>query len=704
MSFSLLSPEYRSDIAGLRALAVLSVVFCHAGIVGFDGGYVGVDVFFVISGYLLTGQVLSALYQGEFSFGDFYARRARRIVPPLVVMVVATLAAGFYLLMPDALADTGKAARQLAYFFSNHYLHGSVSSHQDLLALGEQPLLPTWAISLGVQYFLVLPGLLVLLFRGARRSRADQPGTFEPPPIWVVCGVLTGLALISFALSSNLLQHDPSAAFYLVTSRAWELLAGGVLASLARSRLSRPPLWLAEICAIAGLICLLWGVLTYSATTPFPAGQALTPVMGTGLLLYAGYARTPAMLTRVLSWRILVGIGLMSYSLYLWHWPLWVLSRSTVWSVQNWPALPVLSYLGIVFVVSWLSWKCIERPFQAKWVAALKPWVVLSVSLVLLAVCYGIGAWGIHQSRTDQQDLPPALTQLERDTSVAPGMACEGKPELDAIRAGTSGCDLGGPATPASVPDFILLGDSHARMWAGAFDSLSRELGLHGVAMAYANCAPLYGAVSYARPACAGITQAALDYVVRSPVSQVILAGYWTQAAETAFVPASAPTGVAATTGDPAAGATDVPATAAGTAQATGVGFSAALRNTIQTLQRAGKAVTVVLDVPRLANDDVPSDLALQSISQDGAPMYGPGTDEHKARQAIVMKSIEEIWPDVKPFGIVDPTIELCSSGHCLVARDGRTWYRNQHQLTDDAAQALRGAFMPLLRSVSAPR
>ena len=698
MSSTLSSPEYRSDIDGLRALAVLSVVLFHAGVAGFDGGYVGVDIFFVISGYLITGRILSGLYQGRFSFGDFYAGRARRIVPALAAAVFATLAASFYLLMPDELIDVGKAAKSVAYFFSNHYFSGLENDYWDQLALRVQPLLHTWSLAAGVQFYLVFPVLLVLLFRVARRRREAHADAFAPPPMWVVRSVLIGLALVSFAVGGGMLQSDPSAAFYLLPSRAWELLAGGIIASLAGSRLSRPPLWFAEICSIAGLICMLWGVLTYTQATPFPGTHALVPVAGASLMLYAGYSRAPTRMTQLLSLRALAFVGVMSYSLYLWHWPLWVLSRSTVWSVHGWPEIPVAGYLAITLLVSWVSWRCIERPFQAKGLAVLKPRTILCTALAALIACFGMGMRSIHASRTDQQSLPPVLTQLDRDTTVAPGMDCEGKPDLALISAGESGCGLGDPAATASAPDFILLGDSHARMWVSAFDTLARELKLHGVAMAYSNCAPLRGAVPAARPECANITNAALDYVARSSVKQVILAGYWAEAMETGFAPPAAANGApASTTASPTASPPNAVPTST---QA----FSASLRDTIRYLQQAGKAVTLILDVPRLENDDVPRDLALLSVSRQGADAYGPSLADHMARQEPVVKSIEEIWPDVKPFGIVDPTVELCATGQCLVAREGRTWYRNKHQLTDDAAKTLRAAFLPLLRSVSAPR
>lgn len=677
------SAGYRSDIDGLRALAVLSVVLFHAGVSGFGGGYVGIDVFFVISGYLLTGQVLSRLYQRGFSFQDFYARRAWRALPALTGVIGCSLIAGFYLLMPDSFAQAGIAAQRAAYFAVNHYFSGIENDYWDQVALSTQPFLHLWALAVGAQFVLVLPCLMVLLYRFARRHNGDHDGPYGPPPRWVVGGVLVGLALISFAISSALVQSDQAAAFYLLPSRAWEFLLGAIIATWAGARVGRPPLWWAEICSIIGLVCIFWGVLTYTPATPFPGEHAVLPAVGAGLMLYAGHSPVPTWMARLLSLRALVFIGVISYSLFLWHWPILVFVRSTVWSVNGWPDIPLVGVLLLTLAVSWVSWRLLERPFKTGYLASAKAWTSLIAALILVVACVVAGRYAGHASHADQQQLPPVLTQLDRDTSVAPGLDCEGKPALDIIRAGQSGCELGDPATlaPHAVPDFILLGDAHARMWVRAFDTVSRDLGIHGLAMAYSNCVPLRGAVPPARTECVHITEAALDYVARSPVQQVILAGNWVTAAESAFAaPASA---------------------TASTPIAT---FNTSLQETIRFLQQAGKAVTVILDVPHLENDDVPRDQTLLSVSQQGADTFGPSRAAHMARQDPMVKSIEQVWPKVKPFGIVDPTVELCATGQCLVARQGRTWYSNKYQLTDDAANELRTVFFPLLRSVSAPR
>jgi len=674
------SAGYRPDIAGLRALAILSVVFFHAGVAGFGGGYVGIDIFFVIAGYLLTKRMLPEFAERTFSFTDFYARRVWKILPALTVLVCTSMIASAYFLMPDAFDEAGIAAQRTGAFVINHFLLGNEGDYWQQLAQGTQPLLHLWSLAVGVQFIVVLPCLVALLFLVGRRGDRTNRATLAPPPDWVVSGVLLGLILVSFGLSSAWVQQDPAASFYLLSSRLWEFLLGGLIASLAGSRLSRPPLWLAEAMSIFGLIGILWGVLTYTQATPYPGEYALPTVLGTSFILYSFYSRVPPLVSRLLSLRPVVWLGVLSYSLFLWHWPLLVLMRSTVWDVNGWPEISLWVYFVVLFAISWLSWKGVERPFASPYFTTGRARLALGAGVVMVAVMVLAGT---RASRTEQQSLPPVLTQLDQDLSVLPGIACEGNPQLDAIRAGRAGCALGDPATLrlGEAPDYILLGDEQARMWVSGFDAASRDLGIHGVAMAYENCAPLRGAAPAARTECAQITNTVLDYVARSPVQQVILAGNWMEAAASAFaVPNSA--------GLPAA--FDA--------------FSMSLQETIQYLQTAGKAVTVILDIPHLANDEVPRTQTLLSVSQQGADTYGPTQTEHAIYQEPVLKSLEVVWPRVKPFGIVDPAVDLCATGNCLVAREGRTWYVNQYQLTDSAGVALREVFLPLLRSVSAPR
>jgi peptidoglycan/LPS O-acetylase OafA/YrhL len=309
--------HYRPDIDGLRAIAVLSVVAYHAFPHAARGGFTGVDVFFVISGYLISGLIFEDLRRGRFSFLRFYARRFRRIFPALIVMLAACLVYGAVALAPDEFRELGKQAAAGAGFSSN-LLQWSQAGYFDQQATSK-PLLHLWSLGVEEQFYFAWPIILVMLYGRARRFA-------------YVCG---SLLLLSFALNLWLTQVSPSAAFYLPLPRFWELLCGSLLAHAARSRRAesdggdaRDPgngvSGAADRRAVAGLALILGGFFWIDAERAFPGWWALLPAVGTTLLISAPQAWLNR---KLLSWAPLVFVGLISYPLYLWHWVLLTFAR-----------------------------------------------------------------------------------------------------------------------------------------------------------------------------------------------------------------------------------------------------------------------------------------------------------------------------------------------------------------------------------------
>ncbi|HPE61742.1 MAG: acyltransferase [Thiothrix sp.] len=333
--------QYRKEIDGLRALAVVPVVLFHAGIPGFDGGFVGVDVFFVISGYLITTLLLEALQQGNFSLVTFYERRARRILPVLLLVVLACLLPAWWLLLPHELVDFGRSMVAVALFVSNVLFwqdSGYFAPDAELM-----PLLHTWSLAVEEQFYLLFPLLLLAGWRLGRERLA---------------GLLGILGLLSLGLAELGWRFAPDANFYLLPGRAWELLAGAGCAFYpgfrpVAGRVSTA--WLAGV----GLVLLLGAVGLFDRGLPFPGLYALVPVAGTVLLIL--YARSDQGVGRVLASPILAGIGLISYSAYLWHQPLLVFTRM-LW-LDAGPGLLLVAVL-LAFGLAWLSWRLVERPFR----------------------------------------------------------------------------------------------------------------------------------------------------------------------------------------------------------------------------------------------------------------------------------------------------------------------------------------------------
>jgi len=669
------TPAYRPDIDGLRAVAVVPVVLFHAGIAPFSGGFVGVDIFFVISGYLITALIARQALARQFSFGDFYVRRIRRLFPALWAVLAFSLAAGYLLLLPGELADTGRAAQRVVLFVSNHLFWHTQNDYWSQNALSAQPLLHTWSLAVEEQFYLVLPVCLAMLVRHA----AGRGGGHAP--LHRVTLALAGLAAASFVFSQWLLARDAPGAFYILASRAWELLLGGLLAlATLAPRASRLPRWAIDALGAAGLALIGWSVLHYTEKTPFPAAAALLPCAGAALLIWAGIPRpgTPAArVTRLLSWRPLVFVGLISYSLYLWHWPLLVFARSVGWRARGLPEIPAAVLLAGIAVIAWLSYRFIERPFRRHGSQAGHRRSAYAAALAGLLVFFAVGKAAVQIGRNGtpiEQPIPAVLRQLVQDTETTPGVACEGSSSVAQIRRDGGGCPLGLPADEDRPLSFVLLGDSHARMWTSALGRAAKAHGNAGVGLTRSNCTPLAGLVPPSRRACADLTYASLDYIVRSPIPRVILAGYWVDTMEGIHTMVDAP-GAAPHPVDPERF------------------FRDALARTLARLQAAGKQVYLLLDVPELASNQAPALAAMDSIA--GATGYGPTEAAHRQRQARVEQDIAELRQTFS-FTVLDPARSLCSAAGCVVARQGRTLYRDKHHLTDAGAQSLAAVFEPV--------
>ena len=289
----------RPEIDGLRAIAVVPVILFHAGLTLLPGGYVGVDVFFVISGYLITGLLLLDLDAGRYSLAQFYERRARRILPALFVVVAVTLPLGFAVMLPGQFRDLSESVVTVILFLSNLYFLTQIDYFAPDAAL--QPLLHTWSLAVEGQFYLAFPALLALLWR-AGRGRT----------IWV----LAGLALASLALADWGGRENPARSFFFTGTRIWELLAGSLAAIAGHGRVLRGN----DRAAMAGLAMIAASMLLFDPSTPVPGLPALLPVSGTIAVLCFATAGTRT--ARLLSWHPVVVVGLVSYSAYLWHHPL----------------------------------------------------------------------------------------------------------------------------------------------------------------------------------------------------------------------------------------------------------------------------------------------------------------------------------------------------------------------------------------------
>jgi peptidoglycan/LPS O-acetylase OafA/YrhL len=438
---------YRPDIDGLRAVAVLSVLAYHAFPDLLPGGFVGVDVFFVISGYLITGIIRGEIAQQRFSVLEFYKRRARRLFPALVVVLLACLALGWHVLLARELEQLGKHVVAGAAFASNLALW-SEAGYFDTRA-ESKILLHLWSLGVEEQFYLVWPAVAIL---AARRGS----------------GWLAGVVLASFAANLALVEGGGSAAFFLPLSRVWELGLGGLLAwhgvSLpARDRMSV----LALAIVVAATVLLIPGM-------PYPGWPALLPVTGALLLIAAGPG---AVVNRALGHPALVWIGLISYPLYLWHWPVLVYARLLFGQLG---APELLLALGLSVVLAWLTYRFVEQPVRR---------ISAGPALATLALA-GVAVLGIAVNRADglpSRPIAAATAPLNAalgDVGFKPSRFVGGKIVDATTYAGTG------------EGEAVIIGDSHMAMYQARVRHLYASdvrPGLTTIYLARDHCAPLPG-------------------------------------------------------------------------------------------------------------------------------------------------------------------------------------------------------------------
>lgn len=336
--------KYRKEIDGLRSIAVIPVILFHGGFEWLSGGYIGVDVFFVISGFLITSIILKELDAGTFTITNFYERRARRILPALFFVLLVTLPFAWFWLLPYELKDFGKSIIAVNLFSSNILFW--LESNYFAAAAESIPLLHTWTLAVEEQFYIIFPVFMMLFWGLGKRGLAIAVAI---------------IALLSLGLSEWGWREFPEANFYLLPARAWELMIGSLVAFYLQSK-SQPKGIINHWASFLGLALIIIPMFLFDKGTPFPSMYALAPTVGTALIIL--YTTPDTLVYRLLSLRFMVGIGLISYSAYLWHQPLFVFARLI--SLEE-PSLWLMGALSIVALgLSYLSWRFVEAPFRNK--------------------------------------------------------------------------------------------------------------------------------------------------------------------------------------------------------------------------------------------------------------------------------------------------------------------------------------------------
>lgn len=428
--------KYRAEIDGLRALAVVPVILFHAGFELFSGGFVGVDVFFVISGYLITTILIDDIENKRFSIVNFYERRARRILPALFFVMLVCIPFAWMWMLPSQMKDFSQSLVAVSLFASN-ILFWRESGYFDAAA-DEKPLLHTWSLAVEEQYYVLFPIFLILAWRFGKNR---------------VFWMIVVMATISLLLSEWGWRKQPTANFYLAPTRAWELFAGSIAAFIVQKQGVQKN----NLLATVGLAAIVFSIFFYDETTPFPSVYALVPVIGVVLLVLFGEKDTVA--AKLLSTKAFVGIGLISYSAYLWHQPLFAFAR-----IKYLDEPPVLIYLFLSLgslVLAVMSWKYIEKPFRNKELIPAKSILAISGVGIFLFSLIGINLPNVDMLRfnkTQQLIISDGeANRLLMKNSAYDRYGCFFDYSQDASQLISKGC-----VANSSKPRLILFGDSEA--------------------------------------------------------------------------------------------------------------------------------------------------------------------------------------------------------------------------------------------------
>jgi peptidoglycan/LPS O-acetylase OafA/YrhL len=601
----------------------------------FSGGYVGVDVFFVISGYLITSIIAREIKEGRFTIASFYERRIRRIFPALFfVMAVCTIFAAF-LLFPDDFRNFTRTQKYAALFVSSiHFRRKTGYFDRDA---DEQPLLHTWSLSVEEIFYIFFPIILVFIWRYWKGSWS---------PFLIAAGVL------SFIGSLWVLHNDPTSedAFYLAQYRAWEFLLGSMIALRVI-----PPIhsrrW-TDILSLVGILMISIAVFSYSKHTVFPGSAALLPCLGAALIIYAGQQH-PSLAGRFLARKPFVFLGLISYSLYLWHWPVFVFAKT--WMMRAPSHWEAVALIVLSTVLATLSWRYIERPFRGK-NGLLSRRALFISAFCVIAISVGIDSqvkssdgW-INRYPDEVKSILAASDDYDSRQS-----------KCLTSKMNASGCLYGNQNTP---PAIVLWGDSHGAVYSVLLGKLAKDRGQSVQVFTMPSCPPTPGwqiEEQTWRGSCSRFQELALQTILDSPSIQTVILsarfpGYYKP-------------------GD----ATD---------------FSKAFLNSIDILQQAGKKVALVYPVPEMGSH-VPKTLAKAALD---------GIDPNSVTQPIdtlfkkfgnVFQWMDEVSQE-KGLITIYPHSLLCENDKCYFYRDGQVLYHDKHHISLTGAKYLSPLFEPL--------
>ena len=648
--------RYRPDIDGLRTLAVVPVVLYHAGIAGFSGGFVGVDVFFVISGFLITGILLGDIEQNRFSIVEFYKRRIRRILPALLIVLALTTMAAWIFLPPSNLEAYGNSMGFVTLFASNFWFRKAV----DYFAVSSevQPLLHTWSLAVEEQFYIFYPILLYFL----AKTRVK------------LAWVLLGIGAASLVLAIALLPYAPSAVFYLLPTRAWELIVGGLLACGAVPRNER----IDGPIGVLGAALIVLSVVFYDSATPFPGLAAIPPCLGAAMLIWSGSGPT----YRVLASAPFVRVGQASYSYYLWHFPIFAFADYLVGGHFS-PAVGlVLSALSLLLAFATLY--LIENPVRKS-----KARAAYTVPLAAM-VAFGLVGFALARSGG-------APARLDARSAMYVATAGDEMRHHSECMTNTSvvedACLLG---DKQAQPHVLLWGDSHAMVAATPLEAQARQLNASFLFAADADCPPGIGfsisdttqpglTRSTAYRYCKTYNDRMLALALNDPrITTVVFAARWTNWRIGApGNPVETPVDIRLED------ANGIAPSEKDNAKIWETGF----RRLLDRLHKAGKKVFIVGPLPE-PPFNVPQRFYVSQFGFVATPSTLPLSDYTERNRRIL--AFFKTLPDVS---FLWPTSKLCSKNSCALGDRQGLYYFDQDHLSVRGSLKTTAIYSPVFQT-----
>ena len=630
--------KYRPEIDGLRAIAVVAVIVYHARADWLPGGFVGVDIFFVISGYLISSIILRQVEEGRFSFLEFYERRLRRIIPALLAMLVVTVGVFAIIALPEQSLRTAESAVAALLSVSNFYFWQESSYFAPSAEF--MPLLHTWTLGVEEQFYFLFPVVVIVLAK------------FRLPLKWLLALGTVASFFLGYWLSIN----KPSVAFFLLPARAWELgigvcLAAGVVPAIRSDRAC-------NLVSAAGIGLILLSLFTIRSSMFFPGWVALMPCIGAAMVIHAGGRSSLA--RALLANRPMVVTGLMSYSLYLWHWPVLTAFRIRTADIDL-EIGSILLAIVVTLAVSWLSWVYVEQPFRSRKVRTTR--TVLSGigigSVALFSMAGVIAAANGFPERLN----PRARLALEASTDIDPYRdRCHGAGDK-------SDCKFGDQSAPVT---YAIVGDSHAAALRPAIEASGLMRDAAGTLYFLGACPFLDGAVKQRGGSeCEDFKSSAWSELEANPnLDTVVLAARWPYQL-LGTLPESG--------GSSTEYVVDDETRSPGRAENFRV-FDRALRRTLQRLRSRGLDVIVVGSVPE-PGFDVPRTVALAELGDTEAPR-GVRTSDVMKRAGLADRLIERVVADYPGVRFLPIWPSLCDRERCDVQRGGTPIYYDDDHLS----------------------